>query len=90
MWISLVSVIGGVLVELEGGAGENITWVNPNKNGKRSSTLNLDRWWNNYNREVNTRLTYLYLNVNLETASKIIKTEDSTAMVTIVKIYLNN
>ena len=90
MWISLVSVIEGVLVELEGGAGENVTCVNPIKNGKRSSTLNLDRWWNNYNREMNTPLKYLYLNVNLETASKIIKTEDATAMVTIVKIYLNN
>ena len=43
MWISLVSVIGGVWVDLEGGAGENVTWVNPSKNGKRSSKLNLDR-----------------------------------------------
>ena len=43
MWISLVSVIGGVWVDLEGGADENVTWVNPSKNGKRSSKLNLDR-----------------------------------------------
>lgn len=90
MWISLVSVIGGVLVDLEGGVGENVTWVNPSKNGKRSSKLHLDRRWNNYNREVNTPLTYLYLNVNWETDSKIIKTEDATAIVTVVKIYLNN
>lgn len=41
MWISLASVIGRFLVEMEGGAGENVTWVNPSKNGKRSLTLNL-------------------------------------------------
>ena len=84
-----MSVIGGVLVDLEGGAGENVTWVNKSKNGKRSSKLNLDRRWNNYNREVNIPLTYLYLNVNWETDSKI-KTVDAIAIVTIVKIYLNN
>lgn len=47
---------------MEGGAGENVTWVNPSKNGKRSSTLNLDDGITA--EKVNTPLMYLYLNVS--------------------------
>lgn len=53
IWIALVSLTGGVLVELGDWAVESLTWVEGGME-EEFKTANIDRWWNNYKREVNT------------------------------------